>query len=174
LTYKSMAQTGRETQRHSRHQIVTSITYCCNSILYPRYGSDKDCKHWSPTTAYLENRFEVLMNEESLNLMNVIDQRLSQLLANTDANWHSRSSRQRHSAQSTAGPRTLILGDSIIRNIISRNTTTCCLPQATTFDVNLELKNILVKYKTANRLIIHVGKNDIHKEQSELLKKDFN
>ncbi len=30
-----------------------------------------------------------------------------------------------------------------------------------------------MKHKTANRVIIHVGKNDIRKEQSELLKKDF-
>ncbi len=30
-----------------------------------------------------------------------------------------------------------------------------------------------MKHKTANRIIIHVGKNDIRKEPSELLKKDF-
>jgi len=114
------------------------------------------------------------MNEESLNLMNVIEHRLSQPVANTDANWCSKSSRQRHSAQSTAENSTLRVGESIIRNISSRVTTTCCLPQATTSDVNGELQNILMKHKTANRLIIHVGKNDIHKEQSELLKKDFN
>ncbi|XDV16393.1 hypothetical protein PO909_016130 [Leuciscus waleckii] len=129
-----------------------------------------------PTPIHLENRFEVLMNvnEESPNVMNVIEHRLNQPVANTDANWRSRSSRQRHSAQSAAEPRTLIVGDSIIRNISSRDTTTCCLPQATTSDINRELQNILMKHKTENRLIIHVGKNDIHKEQSELLKKDFN
>ncbi|XDV11987.1 hypothetical protein PO909_000760 [Leuciscus waleckii] len=129
-----------------------------------------------PTPVHLENRFEVVMNvnEESPNVMNVIEHRLNQPVANTDANWRSRSSRQRHSAQSAAEPRTLIVGDSIIRNISSRDTTTCCLPQATTSDINRELQNILMKHKTANRLIIHVGKNDIHKEQSELLKKDFN
>ena len=128
-----------------------------------------------PPPIHLENRFEVLMNvnEESPNVMNVIEHRLNGPVANTDANWRSRSSRQRHSAQSTAEPRTLIVGDSIIRNISSRDITTCCLPQATTSDVNRELQNILMKHKTANRLIIHVGKNDIHKEQSELLKKDF-
>ncbi|XDV11244.1 hypothetical protein PO909_000230, partial [Leuciscus waleckii] len=128
-----------------------------------------------PPPIHLENRFEVLMNvnEESPNVMNVIEHRLNGPVANTDANWRSRSSRQRHSAQSAAEPRTLIVGDSIIRNISSRDTTTCCLPQATTSDINRELQNILMKHKTANRLIIHVGKNDIHKEQSELLKKDF-
>uniref|UniRef100_A0A8C1XMT9 SGNH hydrolase-type esterase domain-containing protein n=1 Tax=Cyprinus carpio TaxID=7962 RepID=A0A8C1XMT9_CYPCA len=101
---------------------------------------------------------------------NVIKHGSDQPAANIVTNG---SSRQRYSAQSAAKPRTLIVGDSIIRNISSRTTTTCCLPQATVSDVNKELQNILMKHKTANRIIIHVGKNDIRKEQSELLKKDF-
>uniref|UniRef100_A0A8C2ENE0 OSK domain-containing protein n=1 Tax=Cyprinus carpio TaxID=7962 RepID=A0A8C2ENE0_CYPCA len=168
-----MAQTGSETQRNMRHQIVTSFSYCCRSILYPRFNYDKACKYWYSTTLYhLENRFEALMNagEES---PNVIKHGSDQPAANTATNRRSRSRRQRHSAQSAAEPRTLIVGDSIIRNISSRTTTTCCLPQATVSDVNKELQNILMKHKTANRIIIHVGKNDIRKEQSELLKKDF-
>jgi len=121
-----------------------------------------------PPPIHLENRFEVLMNEESFN---EIEHRLNQPVA---SNANSRSSKQQHSAKSTAKHRTLIVGDSTIRNIISRDTTTCFLPQATTSDVNKKLQNILMKHKTANRLIIHVGKNGIHKEQSELLKTDFN
>jgi len=50
----------------------------------------------------------------------------------------------------------------------------CCLPQATAPDVNRELQKNPMKHKTANRLIIPVRKNYIHKEQSELHKKDFN
>ena len=125
-----------------------------------------------PPPIHLENRFEALMNagEESPNVIKHVS---DQPAANTATNRRSRSSRQRHSAQSAAEPRTLIVGDSIIRNISSRTTTTCCLPQATVSDVNKELQNILMKHKTANRIIIHVGKNDIRKEQSELLKKDF-
>ncbi len=88
--------------------------------------------------------------------------------ANIATNRHSRSSRQRHSAQ-----RTLIVGDSIIRNVSSRTATTCCFPQATVSDVNKELRSIVMKHKTANRVIIHVGKNDIRKRQSEMLKQDF-
>ncbi len=78
-----------------------------------------------------------------------------------------------HSAQSAAEPRTLIVGDSIIRNVSSRTATTCCFPQATVSDVNKELRSIVMKHKTANRVIIHVGKNDIRKRQSEMLKQDF-
>ncbi len=122
---------------------------------------------------HLENRFEALMNvdEESQNVTKLGS---NQPAANIATNRRSRSSRQRHSAQSAAEPRTLILGDSIIRNISSRTITTCCFTQATVSDVNKELQNIVMKHKTANRVIIHVGKNDIRKGQSELLKQDFN
>ncbi len=125
-----------------------------------------------PPPIHLENRFEALMNvgEESAN---VTKHGSNQPAANIATNRRSRSSRQRLSAQSAAEPRTLIVGDAVIRNISSRTTTTYCFPQATVSDVNKELRNILIKHKTANRVIIHVGKNDIRKEQSELLKKDF-
>ncbi len=171
-----MAQTGSETQRHSRHQIVTIISYCCGSILYPKYGYDKAYTIANtgilPPPIHVENRFEALMNvgEES---PNVTKHGSYQPAANIANNRRSRLSRQQHSAQSAAEPRTLIVGDSIIRNISSRTTTTCCFPQATISDVNREFRNILMKHKTANRIIIHVGKNDIWKERSELLKKDF-
>ncbi len=121
---------------------------------------------------HLENRFEALMNvdEESQNMTKLGS---NQPAANIATNRRSRSSRQRHSAQSAAEPRTLIVGDSIIRNVSSRTATTCCFPQATVSDVNKELRSIVMKHKTANRVIIHVGKNDIRKRQSEMLKQDF-
>ncbi len=121
---------------------------------------------------HLENRFEALTNvdEESQNMTKLGS---NQPAANIATNRRSRSSRQRHSAQSAAEPRTLIVGDSIIRNVSTRTTTTCCFPQATVSDVNKELRSIVMKHKTANRVIIHVGKNDIRKGQSEMLKQDF-
>ncbi len=121
---------------------------------------------------HLENRFETLMNvdEESQNMTKLGS---NQPAANIATNRRSRSSRRRHSAQSAAEPRTLIVGDSIIRNVRTRTATTCCFPQATISDVNKELWSIVMKHKTANRVIIHVGKNDIRKGQSELLKQDF-
>ncbi len=125
---------------------------------------------------HLENRFEALMNvdEESQNMTKLgSNQPAANIATNVATNRRSRSSRQRHSAQSAAEPRTLIVGDSIIRNVSSRTATTCCFPQATVSDVNKELRSIVMKHKTANRVIIHVGKNDIRKRQSEMLKQDF-
>ncbi len=101
---------------------------------------------------------------------NVIEHGSYQPAANIATNRRSRSSRQRHSAQSAPEPRTLIVGDSI-RSISSRTTTTCCFPQATVSDVNKELQNILLKHKTANQIIIHVGKNDIQKERQNSLRR---
>ncbi len=125
-----------------------------------------------PPPIHLENGFEALINvgEES---PNVTKHESCQPGANIATNRRSRSSKQWHTAQSTAEPRTLIGGDSIIRNISSRTRMTCCFPQPTISNVNKELRNILMKHKTENRIIIHVGKNDIWKDQSELLKKDF-
>ncbi len=59
---------------------------------------------------HLENRFEALMNvdEESQNVTKLGS---NQPAANIATNRRSRSSRQRHSAQSAAEPRTLIVGD---------------------------------------------------------------
>ncbi len=61
---------------------------------------------------HLENRSEALINvgEESLN---VTKHGSNQPAANIATNRRSRSSRQRHSAQSAAEPRTLIVGNSI-------------------------------------------------------------
>ncbi len=59
---------------------------------------------------HLENRFEALMNvdEESQNVTKLGS---NQPAANIATNRRSMSSRQRHSAQSAAEPRTLIVGD---------------------------------------------------------------
>ncbi|KAL0146949.1 hypothetical protein M9458_057888 [Cirrhinus mrigala] len=155
-----MAQTGSKTERHSRLSQVSRIAAVASST--PDMAMTRLAKTGIlPPPIQLENRFEALMNvgEES---PNVIKHGSYEPAANITTNRRSRLNRQQHSAQSTAEPRTLIVGDSIIRNISSSTTTG-----------NRELRNILMKHKTANRIIIHVGRNDIWKEQSELLKKDF-
>ncbi len=65
-----MAQTGSETQRHSGHQIVTSISYCCRSILYPKYSYDKSCKHWYSKKDFSEH-FETLRTLEVQSFISV-------------------------------------------------------------------------------------------------------
>ncbi|XP_073792157.1 uncharacterized protein [Danio rerio] len=124
------------------------------------------------TQIQLQNRYEVLSNmgKES---PNAVRQRSHDSATNSAWNRGSRPTRQRHSAPIATEIRTLVVGDSIIKNFRSKSTMTYCFPHATVSDVNKELEEILKKHNTAKRIIIHVGKNDIRKEQSELLKKDF-
>ncbi|CAI5657098.1 unnamed protein product [Oreochromis niloticus] len=68
---------------------------------------------------------------------------------------------------------TLVLGDSIIRNVRMRGALTLSFPGATVVDIVDRIPNILASHPQANRLIIHIGTNDIPKQQSELLKLDL-
>uniref|UniRef100_A0A3B4EQY9 SGNH hydrolase-type esterase domain-containing protein n=1 Tax=Pundamilia nyererei TaxID=303518 RepID=A0A3B4EQY9_9CICH len=68
---------------------------------------------------------------------------------------------------------TLVLGDSIVRNVRMRGALTLSFPGATVVDIVDRIPNILASHPQANRLIIHIGTNDIPKQQSELLKLDF-
>uniref|UniRef100_A0AAX7U0Y4 SGNH hydrolase-type esterase domain-containing protein n=1 Tax=Astatotilapia calliptera TaxID=8154 RepID=A0AAX7U0Y4_ASTCA len=68
---------------------------------------------------------------------------------------------------------TLVLGDSIVRNMRMRGALTLSFPGATVVDIVDRIPNILASHPQVNRLIIHIGTNDIPKQQSELLKLDF-
>ncbi|CAI5670161.1 unnamed protein product [Oreochromis niloticus] len=68
----------------------------------------------------------------------------------------------------TRGP-----ADSIVRNVQMRGALTLSFPGATVVDIVDRIPNILASHPQANRLIIHIGTNDIPKQQSELLKLDF-
>ncbi len=114
-----MAHTGTETQRLSRVSRIAAVASSTPDMAMTRLANTGIV----PPPIQLENRFEVLMNvgDES---PNVTEHGSYQPAANIAINMCPRSSRQRHSAQSAAEPRTLIVGDSIIRNISSRTTTT--------------------------------------------------
>uniref|UniRef100_A0A3B4GIV5 SGNH hydrolase-type esterase domain-containing protein n=1 Tax=Pundamilia nyererei TaxID=303518 RepID=A0A3B4GIV5_9CICH len=68
---------------------------------------------------------------------------------------------------------TLVLGDSVIRNVRMRGALTLSFPGATVVDIVDRIPNILASHPQANWLIIHIGTNDIPKQQSELMKLDF-
>uniref|UniRef100_A0A668UEC1 SGNH hydrolase-type esterase domain-containing protein n=1 Tax=Oreochromis aureus TaxID=47969 RepID=A0A668UEC1_OREAU len=81
----------------------------------------------------------------------------------------------RHGHQSPVAPplSTLVLRDSIVRNVRMMGALTLSFPGATVIDIVDRIPNILASHPQANRLIIHIGTNDIPKQQSELLKLDF-
>uniref|UniRef100_A0A3Q4MVE8 SGNH hydrolase-type esterase domain-containing protein n=1 Tax=Neolamprologus brichardi TaxID=32507 RepID=A0A3Q4MVE8_NEOBR len=68
---------------------------------------------------------------------------------------------------------TLVLGDSIVRNVRMRGALTLSFPGATVVDIVDRIPNILASHPQANQLIIYIGTNDIPKQQTELLKLDF-
>ncbi|KAL7402788.1 hypothetical protein ABVT39_020019 [Epinephelus coioides] len=70
-------------------------------------------------------------------------------------------------------PTTLIIGDSIVRNMRMRGAITLSFPGATVADIMERIPGILKSHPQADRLIIHAATNDIPKQQSELLKQDF-
>lgn len=71
-------------------------------------------------------------------------------------------------------PTTLIIGDSIVRNVHFFNATTQCVPGATVAVILDKLPELLQSVPSSvSRVIIHVGTNDTAQLQSELTKKDF-
>ncbi len=69
---------------------------------------------------------------------------------------------------------TLLLGDGAISNININRIVTCSYPSATVSDITKLLPEELAKHQRVKLLIVHVGVVDIRKEQSEILKEDFN
>ncbi|KAF7662314.1 hypothetical protein LDENG_00238990 [Lucifuga dentata] len=62
---------------------------------------------------------------------------------------------------------TLVIGDSIIRNVKISSAIACCVPGATVHDIEVKAMEILANEPDINKVIVHVGTNDICKEQSE-------
>lgn len=67
----------------------------------------------------------------------------------------------------------LIIGDSIIRNLRKKFAKTLCFPGATVNYLPEKIPGLLENYPTATKLVVHVGTNNISRQQSELLKHDL-
>lgn len=62
-------------------------------------------------------------------------------------------------------------GDTVIRSICSKTIQTHCFPDAMVRDVRGN--EVTDKYLKLNPIILHVGTNDVCRQQSEVLKQDF-
>uniref|UniRef100_A0A8C6LFJ3 SGNH hydrolase-type esterase domain-containing protein n=1 Tax=Nothobranchius furzeri TaxID=105023 RepID=A0A8C6LFJ3_NOTFU len=78
-----------------------------------------------------------------------------------------------NSNQHADTPTTLIIGDSIIRNVRMRGELTLSFPGATVKDIAAKNPGLLALHPHVSKVFIHAGTNDINKQQSELLKHDF-
>ncbi|KAG9260322.1 hypothetical protein AMEX_G26567 [Astyanax mexicanus] len=70
-------------------------------------------------------------------------------------------------------PTTLVIGHSIVRNIHHHTATVHSVSGAKVSDITLQLPSLLKEHQSVERIIIHVGCNDIRNQSTELLKKDF-
>ena len=70
-------------------------------------------------------------------------------------------------------PLTIILGDSIIRNVSIYNSRTVVFPGATVAVMIDKIQDVAMSFPSADSLVLHVGTNDVGKRQSESLKRDF-
>lgn len=67
----------------------------------------------------------------------------------------------------------LLIGDGAVANVNMSNMNTLSVPSATVHDITIKIQDVL-KRQNPDKLILHVGAVDTQKQQSELLKKDFN
>ena len=70
-------------------------------------------------------------------------------------------------------PDTLIIGDSTIKDITGKKIKTCNFPYGMVSDINHKLAKIILENPKISQIVVHAGFNDIQREQSELLKRDY-
>uniref|UniRef100_A0A3Q1IXP2 SGNH hydrolase-type esterase domain-containing protein n=1 Tax=Anabas testudineus TaxID=64144 RepID=A0A3Q1IXP2_ANATE len=70
-------------------------------------------------------------------------------------------------------PTLLIIGDTIIRDVLPKSKNCLCFPQVTVSDLMAKLPDLMKINPTQSRVVIQIGSNDIKHGSSELLKKDF-
>lgn len=70
-------------------------------------------------------------------------------------------------------PSSLVIGDSVIRNVMRNSAVTFGFPGAKVGDLFECIPSLLIKYPLTRNLIVHIGCNDISAQKSEILKRDF-
>lgn len=84
-----------------------------------------------------------------------------------------RITRERPHRAEPRQPSTVLVGSSMVRHVILRDSQTWCLPGARVTDVQSNVPAALLQYPSASTVVVHVGSNDIQLQQSEKLKSDF-
>ncbi|CAI5683025.1 unnamed protein product, partial [Oreochromis niloticus] len=75
-----------------------------------------------------------------------------------------------------ARPETLILGDSAVKDVqrmCGKNTKVLCFPKDMVNNLKERILQIADEYPTVTNIVLHTGSNDVSKQQSEVLKRDF-
>lgn len=117
----------------------------------------------------LQNRFVPLLeNPGSLS-----DDHLSQ---GSEMRTDNLSESERPQRKPKMTTETLIVGDFSVKDvqwICGKNTKVLCFPKDMVSDMQKRILKTVTKYPTVKNIVLHTGSNDVSKQQSEVLKRDF-
>ena len=121
------------------------------------------------TGILLENRFAPLLQDP--------DSPKETSSSSTGKRYEAKSYTKRLQKELTTGPQTLIVGDGAVnktKHFFSKNTKVLCFTNDMVSDISEKILEITVEHPTVKSLVIHTGAIDVVKQQSEILKRDFN
>jgi len=176
---------GRITGRAQRSEICDATGW--PALLSPRKSASSTPIHtrkqpWTaakgrttnnppkPPSVPIQNRYAPLTeNRRSLS------DNLSSSHSRVRTNSYSKS--KRLEGKLTTGPETLIVGDSAVRDVkglcSKNNTKVLCFPKDMVSDLAEKILHIGSEHPTVKNVVLHIGTNDVVKQQSEALKEDF-
>uniref|UniRef100_A0A665W5N9 SGNH hydrolase-type esterase domain-containing protein n=1 Tax=Echeneis naucrates TaxID=173247 RepID=A0A665W5N9_ECHNA len=117
----------------------------------------------------LQNRFAPLLKDSG----SLLDDHPSQSSKARTENLLKSKSPQR---KLKAGPETLILGGSTVNSVqrmCGKSTNVFCFPMDMVNDLKERFFEIADEYPTVTNIVLHTGSNNVSKQQSEVLKRDF-
>ncbi|KAK0147117.1 hypothetical protein N1851_013541 [Merluccius polli] len=121
------------------------------------------------TGILLENRFAPLLQDT--------DSPKERSSSSTGERYEAKSYTKRLQKELTTGPQTLIVGDGAVnktKHFFSKNTKVLCFTNDMVSDISEKILEITAEHPTVKSLVIHTGALDVVKQQSEVLKRDFN
>ncbi|KAK0151822.1 hypothetical protein N1851_006803 [Merluccius polli] len=121
------------------------------------------------TGILLENRFAPLLQDP--------DSPKERSSSSTGERYEAKSYTKRLQKELTTGPQTLIVGDGAVnktKHFFGKNTKVLCFTNDMVSDISEKILEITAEHPTVKSLVIHTGALDVVKQQSEVLKRDFN
>ena len=122
-------------------------------------------------TVQLDNRYSPLSQDAR-----APSDDLDNLTSHNRVRTESKSESKRLQGKLTTGPQTLIVGDFAVKdakNMCSKNTKVLCFPKDMVSDLAERIIDIVAAHPTVKSVILHIGANDVVKQESEVLKRDF-
>ncbi|KAK0151164.1 hypothetical protein N1851_007738 [Merluccius polli] len=151
------------------HRRVSSTPVPRRKQLWNVAKTKSKSKPTKDTGILLENRFAPLLQDP--------DSPKERSSSSTGERYEAKSYSKRLQKELTTGPQTLIVGDGAVnktKHFFSKNTKVLCFTNDMVSDISQKILEITAEHPTVKSLIIHTGALDVVKQQSEVLKRDFN